>query len=135
MPFLTGDLQSSLITPCTTPSMMMNFLSITPLLLLASTARAFPHGDRSDDNRESSLSWSKCDLPGFDYDKVKVPINCANLNVPLDYTDPDSGELPLQLLKVDATKEPCLGSVLFNPGGPGGSGVEDVAHLGHVYDE
>ena len=113
----------------------MNFLSITPLLLLAGTAGAFPHPGRSDDRHESSLSWSKCELDGFDYDKVTSPIKCANLDVPLDYTDPDSREIPLQLIKVEATKEPCLGSVLFNPGGPGGSGVEDVAQKGHIYDE
>ncbi|KAK2765147.1 hypothetical protein FQN54_008846 [Arachnomyces sp. PD_36] len=117
----------------------MGFLSTTSasLLLLASTAAAFPHAvrDQQQQRNYSSLSWSKCDLPGFDYSKVEVPIHCANLDVPLDYTHPEDGDLSLQLIKVNATKEPVLGSILFNPGGPGGSGVEDVAQKGHIYDE
>jgi hypothetical protein len=113
--------------------MMMNFLSITSLLV-AAIAKAFPHGGQNQ-NYGDSLSWSACDLPGFDTSSVKVPIQCANLDVPLDYTNPNSGEIPLQLLKVNATKQPVLGSVLFNPGGPGSSAVEDVAQKGHIYDE
>ncbi|THC94863.1 hypothetical protein EYZ11_005664 [Aspergillus tanneri] len=41
--------------------------------------------------------------------------------------------IQLQLLKVNATKEPFKGSVIFNPGGPGNSGVEEVALKGHTY--
>ena len=45
---------------------------------------------------------------------------CGTLAVPLDYTEQDSGKLlNLSLVKVNATKEPFKGSVLFNPGGPG----------------
>lgn len=44
---------------------------------------------------------------------------CGKLSVPLDYTDPNSGSLGLDLFRVQATKEPALGTILFNPGGPG----------------
>ncbi|GAB1216694.1 hypothetical protein ATERTT37_005912 [Aspergillus terreus] len=39
----------------------------------------------------------------------------------------------LQLVKVNATEEPVKGSVIFNPGGPGSSGVEEVVQKGPAY--
>ncbi|CAN9148098.1 unnamed protein product [Alternaria alternata] len=49
------------------------------------------------------------------------PGSYGKLAVPLDYTSPQSenNTLILDILKVDATKEPRLGSVLTNWGGPG----------------
>lgn len=49
---------------------------------------------------------------------------CGKLSVPLDYTDPDSEFLQLQLFRVQATRKPILGTILFNPGGPGGTAAE-----------
>lgn len=81
---------------------------------------------------DSSIEWKKCDPkiqkqlepPGG----LPNPIQCATLPVPLDYTDDESEEkLDLALVRVKATKNPVLGSILFNPGGPGASGVEFVA--------
>ena len=60
---------------------------------------------------------------------VPLPIECATLPVPLDYTNPKAGKLDLDLLRVKAIKEPVLGSVLFDSGGPGGSNVNAVAAL------
>ncbi|KAF4465968.1 alpha beta-hydrolase [Fusarium albosuccineum] len=110
--------------------------AISPLLLLLSSslAEALPYGDGHDANVDS-LDWKPCDLEFPDTVKaaIKVPIDCATLQVPLDYTNPKSGKLDLQLLKVNATKEPVEGSVIFNPGGPGNSGVEEVAQQGPLY--
>ena len=49
------------------------------------------------------------------------PGSYGTLAVPLDYNSPQSenNTLILDILKVDATKEPRLGSVLTNWGGPG----------------
>jgi hypothetical protein len=44
--------------------------------------------------------------------------DCANLTVPLDYTDDASPPLNLSLYRVNATQEPVLGSVIINWGGP-----------------
>lgn len=55
-----------------------------------------------------------------------TPVECANLNVPLDYTQPGSEPLQLDLFRVKATKEPVLGSVLINFGGPGGPGATNL---------
>ncbi|KPI34658.1 Tripeptidyl aminopeptidase [Cyphellophora attinorum] len=54
-----------------------------------------------------------------------TPFDCANLMVPLDYDEPCTSEkIQLDLFRVNATQKPVLGSVLFNPGGPGGTAAE-----------
>lgn len=64
------------------------------------------------------LTWSACN---------KI-FECASLRVPLDYTDPDRASIPLAVIRKQAT-DPAhrIGSLITNPGGPGGSGVEFVA--------
>jgi pimeloyl-ACP methyl ester carboxylesterase len=59
------------------------------------------------------LSWSPCG-----------PDQCARLTVPIDYSHPEGATLTLAVLKVPA-KDPSrrIGSLVVNPGGPGGSGV------------
>jgi len=49
---------------------------------------------------------------------------CAKLTVPIDYAHPEGGTLQLSVLKVPTT-DPSkrIGSLVVNPGGPGGSGV------------
>ncbi|KZM25686.1 hydrolase [Ascochyta rabiei] len=81
----------------------------------------------------NSLKWAPCDLDFSSEIQLEVaahaePLFCATLPVPLDYTNRKNGQfLDLQLIKIKATKEPFKGSVLTNPGGPGGSGVDWIA--------
>lgn len=73
----------------------------------------------------TTIDWStKCtSLAG----NSSVPLSCAEFHVPLDYTDPSSNEtLALTLVRVAAVRQPVKGSILFNPGGPGGSGLQYV---------
>jgi hypothetical protein len=56
------------------------------------------------------------------------PYQCTTLDVPLDYTNPTGpARLNLALLKVNATKPPPMGSILFNPDRPGEPGTASVA--------
>jgi pimeloyl-ACP methyl ester carboxylesterase len=50
---------------------------------------------------------------------------CAKAKVPLDWSDPSSGSVELALIRHYATGK-RLGSLLVNPGGPGGSGVDFI---------
>lgn len=67
------------------------------------------------------LSWRPC---GQFADR---DIECAELDVPVDYTQPEGERLVLALRRIKANPlEPHRGALLFNPGGPGGKGI-DVA--------
>lgn len=105
---------------------------LSHLLLLTGIASALPVGD--DVKQGDSLEWRSCDLEGIDPATILLPIQCATLPVPLDYAKPDSKTLDLQLLKVNATSGSSKDSVLFNPGGPGSSTVEDLATKSYIYD-
>ncbi len=53
--------------------------------------------------------------------------SCAEIRVPRDYAAPSSGYLNVSIIRAAATGPGArIGSLLINPGGPGGSGVEFV---------
>ncbi|WP_372337710.1 alpha/beta hydrolase [Streptomyces sp. MK5] len=61
------------------------------------------------------LTWRDCGAPGF---------QCATLKAPLDYADPSAGDIRLAVARKKATGPGSrLGSLLVNPGGPGGSAI------------
>ncbi|WP_329255057.1 alpha/beta hydrolase [Streptomyces sp. NBC_01478] len=61
------------------------------------------------------LSWHTCGVPGFE---------CATMKAPLDYAKPGAGSIRLAVARKKATgKGKPLGSLMVNPGGPGGSAV------------
>jgi pimeloyl-ACP methyl ester carboxylesterase len=49
---------------------------------------------------------------------------CATLAVPIDYKKLSTGTFEIALLKYEARTSKKLGSLIVNPGGPGGSGVD-----------
>lgn len=51
---------------------------------------------------------------------------CATLEVPMDYEQPDGQTIEIAVLRVEAKGE-AAGSLVVNPGGPGGSGVDYAA--------
>jgi pimeloyl-ACP methyl ester carboxylesterase len=51
---------------------------------------------------------------------------CARVEVPLDYDEPDGETAQIALLKAPARGEP-VGSLILNPGGPGGAGMSMAA--------
>jgi hypothetical protein len=111
----------------------MKFAHSAVLLALTCGSIAAPTSGRGQ-QKSPSLAWGPCDMEGFNASIATLPIQCAKLTVPLDYTDPKSRDLQLQLLKVNATKE-SYGSVLFNPGGPQATGTDDVATNAKIYSE
>ncbi|WP_019204170.1 alpha/beta hydrolase [Tsukamurella sp. 1534] len=77
------------------------------------------------------VSWGSCDeMTAADdidpdaYDRTKL--ECGRVTVPVDYNDPGEGETKLAVARTKATGK-RQGSLLMNPGGPGGSGVQQVA--------
>jgi pimeloyl-ACP methyl ester carboxylesterase len=53
-------------------------------------------------------------------------LQCATLEVPLDYTRPNDRKVPLALARRPATGPDRLGALLLNPGGPGESGIDSM---------
>ncbi|GII94736.1 alpha/beta hydrolase [Sinosporangium siamense] len=60
------------------------------------------------------LKWRDCGA-GFE---------CAKLQVPLDYAKPEGQQLQISVIRLPASGTDRIGSVVVNPGGPGGSGVQ-----------
>jgi pimeloyl-ACP methyl ester carboxylesterase len=67
------------------------------------------------------LNWQPCVNP------LIVGFECATAKVPLDYTDVHGAIISLAVIKHPATHPAHrIGSLFFNPGGPGGAGTEDL---------
>lgn len=72
-----------------------------------------------------SLDWAPC----AEQNPI-VETECAVLEVPLDHADLGAGTLDVAVARVrSADPETRIGSLVFNPGGPGGSGVEFLAQV------
>lgn len=75
-------------------------------------------------------TWTRCPAPSQAQGGGKAPgtgWTCATLNVPLDYTKPGGKTIPLALIRHRATGPgKRIGSLVYNFGGPGGSGVDTL---------
>jgi pimeloyl-ACP methyl ester carboxylesterase len=72
----------------------------------------------------AKIAWSKC-FAQFG------PFQCGSLQVPLDYDQPNGTTISLSVVKLPATDpRHRIGSLLLNPGGPGGSGVDYAVFAG-----
>lgn len=69
------------------------------------------------------LEWSACD----------GSFQCADLTVPIDYAAPSQGDIQIKVLRVAARdQKDRIGSLVVNPGGPGGSGVQYAASADNI---
>jgi pimeloyl-ACP methyl ester carboxylesterase len=71
---------------------------------------------------QQKIAWAKC---------FGGPFQCGSLQVPLDYDKPNGSKITLGLTRLPAT-DPAhrIGSLLVNPGGPGGPGSAFIVELG-----
>jgi pimeloyl-ACP methyl ester carboxylesterase len=81
-----------------------------------------------------SLSWSGCSsFAVTPHDKrtyADPGLQCAYLSVPLDYANPNGRDIKVGLLRRPASdKAHRIGSLVINPGGPGGSGMSTAVSL------
>jgi pimeloyl-ACP methyl ester carboxylesterase len=63
------------------------------------------------------VAWAPCDNG----------LQCGTVTVPIDYADPSGGFLHIAVARRPAS-DPAhrIGSIVINPGGPGGSGIDDL---------
>ncbi|QOT21500.1 alpha/beta hydrolase [Paenarthrobacter sp. YJN-D] len=69
-----------------------------------------------------SVEWSSCG----------DGLQCGKIQVPMDYAQPGSAEITLAAIKLPSTGDK-KGSILVNPGGPGGSGVDFIKDAGTTH--
>ncbi len=93
---------------------------VVTLLITAVAAPLSPNAAAS----EPEITWQPCpsqELPTQE---------CGTLEVPLDYDEPKGATISLAVARVPATDDAHrIGSLITNPGGPGGSGVEAMPLL------
>jgi len=68
-----------------------------------------------------TLEWSDCSN-GFE---------CSVFAAPVDYANPEDGDLSISVIRKVSTGK-SLGSLILNPGGPGGSGIEYTTYVEYV---
>ncbi|MGW8882053.1 alpha/beta hydrolase, partial [Streptomyces mirabilis] len=99
-----------LISGCTSGSST----SASPSTAPAASASAVPEALKP--YYAQQLKWRDCGVEGF---------QCTTMTAPLDYRNPDSGDIRLAVSRKKATGPgERIGSLLVNPGGPGGSAIE-----------
>ncbi|TDD03363.1 alpha/beta hydrolase [Nonomuraea deserti] len=82
-----------------------------------------------------TVAWTQCtDLVGADGRPIPPPAGteCGTIEVPLDHADPGGEKIDLALIRMKATGD-RLGSLVFNFGGPGASGVDTLALAGRAF--
>src|ERR1017187_9284507 len=92
----------------------------------ASPGSAAPGGSAAPaaQGQDSALHWRSCSVQG-------ARMQCASLQVPLDYAHPGGRKITLALSKVPAAAPASQqqGDMLVNPGGPGASGLGLAASI------
>jgi pimeloyl-ACP methyl ester carboxylesterase len=69
-----------------------------------------------------------------DWEPCRDGDRCARIKVPLDYANPGRDDIRLAVLKVPARdSQHRVGSLIVNPGGPGGSGVDYAANASSYF--
>ncbi|MCM2391677.1 alpha/beta hydrolase [Streptomyces albipurpureus] len=70
---------------------------------------------------QKGIDWANCPADWG----IPQPIQCGSVTVPLDYARPHGKQITLAVDRIanTGTKEERQGALLYNPGGPGGSGL------------
>ena len=83
-----------------------------------------PQGDGLDGYYAQQLEWSECS-DGFE---------CSSFSAPIDYANPADGAMQISVIRKLASGT-AQGSLVLNPGGPGGSGIEYTTYAEYVVSD
>ncbi|MEV3854473.1 alpha/beta hydrolase [Streptomyces sp. NPDC050095] len=117
-------------------------LAVTAALLSVSLA-ACSDSEEAVDLPSQSLSWKDCPAPSESEGGGAAPSplpggaewQCSTMKAPLDWDKPKGDTIDLALIRAEASgdKDKRIGSLIFNFGGPGGSGVTSLPAFGTDY--
>lgn len=102
--------------------------AVAALLALSGCAPSFfgsPQPDSTPTGEHVDAELEPFYTQVLEWDSCGDGMGCTTATAPLDWEDPDAGEIELALVRHVATGE-RIGSLLVNPGGPGGSGYDFV---------
>ena len=103
---------------------MLHYRALFGLLAVAA---ANPISTKCDNNTTMANSWLEVPVSAdLKYIPCFQNFSCAYLQVPLDYDDPSAGTANIAFAKHSATVQPAKGDIIYNPGGPGESGVSGM---------
>ncbi|MEV8537926.1 alpha/beta hydrolase [Streptomyces sp. NPDC051572] len=118
--------------------------ALTATVVLLSATLAGCGGDSKDeDPTAQKLSWKDCPAPSEAEGGGTAPSplpngtkwQCATMKAPLDWSKPKGDTIGLALVRAKASGAASkrIGSLVFNFGGPGGSGVTTLPAFGEDY--
>ncbi|MCX4764831.1 alpha/beta fold hydrolase [Streptomyces sp. NBC_01275] len=112
-------------------------------LLLSSLVAGCGDDARDEDLTAQQLSWKDCPAPSQAEGGGSAPSalpdgdewQCATMKAPLDWDDPKGDTIGIALIRAAASGDASerIGSLVFNFGGPGGSGVTTLPAFGDEY--
>ncbi|AXE88475.1 alpha/beta fold hydrolase [Streptomyces sp. Go-475] len=113
-------------------------------VLLATVPTACGNGDAEDEDlTRQELDWEACPAPSDAQGGGAPPSplpdggewQCATMKAPLDWDDPKGDTIGLALIRARADDpNRRIGSLIFNFGGPGGSGVTSLPAFAEGYE-
>ncbi|MGW3956755.1 alpha/beta hydrolase [Streptomyces sp. NPDC004752] len=119
--------------------------ALAAAVLLPSLLVACGDGSKAGDLTTQNLDWKDCPAPSEAEGGGNAPSplpgggswQCATLEAPLDWSNPKGDTIGLALIRVRASGDPAkrIGSLLFNFGGPGGSGVTTLPAFSADYEK
>ncbi|MET7654299.1 alpha/beta fold hydrolase [Streptomyces sp. NPDC005486] len=112
-------------------------------LLLSSMVAGCGDDSQDEDLTAQKLSWKECPAPSRAEGGGSAPSplpdgdqwQCATMKAPLDWDDPRGDTIGIALIRAAASGDESgrIGSLIFNFGGPGGSGVRTLPAFGEEY--
>ncbi|MFF7491154.1 alpha/beta hydrolase [Streptomyces luteogriseus] len=129
------------------PSLLrLRAAALTASAVLLSAVLAGCGDDAKDEDvTRQDLSWKACPAPdaaqGGGASPSPLPDDgewqCATMKAPLDWSDPKGDTIGLELIRVRTTgaANERIGSLIFNFGGPGGSGVTSLPAFAEGYEK
>ncbi|MFI6851798.1 alpha/beta hydrolase [Streptomyces sp. NPDC050416] len=118
-------------------------LTATAVLLSAVLAGCGDDDAKEEDLTRQELSWKDCPTPSDAQGGGAAPSplpdggewQCATMKAPLDWDDPKGDTIGLELIRARSSGDESarIGSLIFNFGGPGGSGVTSLPAFAEDY--
>ncbi|MEU0966733.1 alpha/beta hydrolase [Streptomyces sp. NPDC005917] len=117
--------------------------ALTAALVLSSLLTGCGNGSEHGDLTAQKLDWTNCPAPDEAEGDGGTPSpppgggawQCATMKAPLDWSQPKGDTIGLALIRATASGDASkrIGSLIFNFGGPGGSGVTTLPAFGADY--